>query len=256
MIPADFIKVPNIPLTTNGKVDTAQLHKFLERKRKEKTSYKAPENEAQRHLVAVCQEVLGLEKIGILDKFMALGGDSIRAIQLRIKLQQLGFELSIEDIYQQPNFQALAAKMQCNAHQTETFVEPFSLISEEIATQLPLSVTDAYPASKLQLGMLFHSTLNQDSHLYFEVDVVELKAPFDCDNWRFALQHMCRQHSVLRTSFELHQFQQPLQLVHEDIKPPMTATDLRELNSDSVKVYKNQLLISEKTKGFQLQSPG
>ena len=46
------------------------------------SAYKAPLTETEQLLADIWQEVLGIDRIGITDNFFALGGDSIKGIQM------------------------------------------------------------------------------------------------------------------------------------------------------------------------------
>ncbi len=83
MNPSFFIKIDEIPLTSNGKLNTKALPKpdldFT-------ICYEEPRNEIEERMVAVWQDVLGLEKVGISNNFFEIGGDSIKAIQLASRM--------------------------------------------------------------------------------------------------------------------------------------------------------------------------
>ncbi len=83
MHPSFFIKIDEIPLTTNGKLN----NKALPKPNMDITmGYEAPRNEIEKQMVGVWQEVLGLEKVGITNNFFEIGGDSIKAIQLASRM--------------------------------------------------------------------------------------------------------------------------------------------------------------------------
>src|SRR6185312_13116636 len=93
---------------------------------------------------------------------------------------------------------------------------PFSLISEADRLRLPAGVVDAYPLTALQAGMLFHSELMPEAGQYHDIFSFHLRMPFDEEALRATLQQLIDLHPVLRTSFNLSEFSEPLQLVHEE----------------------------------------
>ena len=109
MIPSYFIQMERLPLTTNGKVD----RKALPEPRaglnagKNQGDYMAPQNEVQRILASVWQEVLGIQKIGIDDNFFTMGGESIKAIQVSSRLAARGYRLEIAQIFKYPTIDRL-----------------------------------------------------------------------------------------------------------------------------------------------------
>src|SRR5262249_33689605 len=108
--------------------------------------------------------------------------------------------------------------------------EPFTLISIDDRVQLPEDVEDAYPLSFLQQGMLYHSGLHRQLALYHVIFSCRILGNLDIPAFQAALQQLTKQHPVLRTSFDLHSYSRPLQLVHRDVTVPFSVTDLRRLS--------------------------
>ncbi len=98
MIPSYFIYLDEIPLTVNGKVDRKALPE-PDGNINLGTEYVAPTNEIEMKLASFWREVLGLEKVGINDNFFELGGDSIKAIQILARLNQIGINITVKDIF-------------------------------------------------------------------------------------------------------------------------------------------------------------
>ncbi len=64
------------------------------------TEYVAPRNPIEERVVAIWQQVLGIEKIGVNDNFFELGGHSLLATQLRNQLHnEFGVELSLQQLF-------------------------------------------------------------------------------------------------------------------------------------------------------------
>lgn len=82
MIPSKFVTLDALPLTVMGKVDRGALH-FPGTTRPRVTSpFIAPRNPTENALVNIWAEVLGLDQVGIDDKFLELGGDSLGAMRI------------------------------------------------------------------------------------------------------------------------------------------------------------------------------
>ncbi|WP_431088386.1 amino acid adenylation domain-containing protein [Paenibacillus sp. 8b26] len=113
MVPAYFVQLEHIPLTSNGKIDRKSLP-APEGSLQSGADYAEPRTEAERTLVAVWESVLGAPKVGILDNFFDLGGDSIKAIQISSRLFQAGYKLEVKDMFRYPTVVALAPHM-CEA---------------------------------------------------------------------------------------------------------------------------------------------
>ncbi|HEY3913106.1 MAG TPA: amino acid adenylation domain-containing protein, partial [Verrucomicrobiae bacterium] len=92
-------------------------------------------------------------------------------------------------------------------------------------------IEDAYPIARLQLGMFFHNELNPLSAAYHDVFSFRIQAPFDQEKLETALKRLIQRHPILRTSFHIAGFGEPLQLVHPDAPIHLTVNDLRSATS-------------------------
>ncbi|HEU5131754.1 MAG TPA: condensation domain-containing protein, partial [Pyrinomonadaceae bacterium] len=116
--------------------------------------------------------------------------------------------------------------------------------------RLPAGVVDAYPLTALQAGMLFHSELNPEAGLYHDIFSFHLQTSFDGEALQAALQQLIDLHPVLRTSFNLSDFSEPLQLVHQEVDVPLRIGDLRSLSSTEQEEYLAQWLATERRHRF------
>jgi thioesterase domain-containing protein/acyl carrier protein len=110
MVPAAFVSLPAIPLSSNGKVDRRSLERTQVKTASTRT-YVAPRNGTEKQLVAIWAEVLKQvpEKIGVNDSFFELGGHSLSAVQLMAKInRQFNQSLPLAVIFTAPNIAALA----------------------------------------------------------------------------------------------------------------------------------------------------
>ncbi|MCO4850630.1 non-ribosomal peptide synthase/polyketide synthase [Bacillus vallismortis] len=101
MIPSYFIHLEHIPLTSNGKIDLKALPAAEEKARMD-NEYIAPRNPTEELLASIWQEVLGAERIGILDNFFDFGGDSIKSIQVSSRLYQAGYKVDMKHLFKYP----------------------------------------------------------------------------------------------------------------------------------------------------------
>jgi amino acid adenylation domain-containing protein len=89
MIPAAFVWHERLPLTGNGKVDRARLATAeLPRPRPAPRSSAEP-TPTERELAGVWASVLGLDRVGLGDRFTDLGGDSIGAARVVTQVRKL-----------------------------------------------------------------------------------------------------------------------------------------------------------------------
>jgi amino acid adenylation domain-containing protein len=94
MIPKQFIPISNFPLNNNGKVDKKTLPLPDLIKSSERVEYVAPRTDIEEILVDIWSEVLNIEKVGIHDRFLELGGGSLAAIRIISRANE-AFELEL-----------------------------------------------------------------------------------------------------------------------------------------------------------------
>jgi acyl carrier protein len=110
MVPAFFVLLEKIPLTSNNKVDRLALPAPTIGGHAAGTKYVAPRNSMETQLAALWQQVLGVQEIGIHDNFFDLGGHSLKAAQLFFQLEVVfGKQLPLATLFQAPTIAELAA---------------------------------------------------------------------------------------------------------------------------------------------------
>ena len=106
MMPANFKFLDEMPLTKNGKVDKKTLRDLNTEQLELETSYVAPRNEIDELVEGVWKDVLRLNKIGIHDNFIALGGHSLAAIRVTSRInEELGMEIPLKQIFNLPTIE-------------------------------------------------------------------------------------------------------------------------------------------------------
>ncbi|MGN7610536.1 amino acid adenylation domain-containing protein [Magnetococcales bacterium HHB-1] len=89
MIPKTFIRLEEIPLNHNGKVDRRALPDPTTQRTITENNFTSPSNPMEIFIADLWCDVLGREKIGIHDHFFEMGGDSIKGAILINKLQKI-----------------------------------------------------------------------------------------------------------------------------------------------------------------------
>ncbi|HEX5885415.1 MAG TPA: condensation domain-containing protein, partial [Pyrinomonadaceae bacterium] len=197
----------------------------------DKQTYVAPRTRTEQILVNIWESVLSVKPVGVADNFFTLGGDSIRSLRVIALARESGLNFTHQQFFQHQTIADLATELSGQTVVDENVqTEPFSLISLEDRQKVPAGIEDAYPLSMLQAGMLFHSEFNRDSTLYHNYTSFHIRAPFDEQALKSALQRLLQRHAVLRTSFDLNTYSIPLQLVHSTVELPLQVDDLRELS--------------------------
>lgn len=101
MIPSYFIALDEIPLTPNGKADRKALPEPERRRSSLRDDYTAPRNALEEIVAKHWCELLGLDRVGVHDRFFEVGGSSIKAMQLIPRLEEeLGRDVPVVLLFQ------------------------------------------------------------------------------------------------------------------------------------------------------------
>lgn len=256
MVPAVFVVLEALPLSSNGKVDRRALPAPDAGRLALSSGFVAASTPQEQLLAAIWAGLLGLERVGIHDNFFELGGDSLRATQVTAKAREGGLNLTLQQLFQhQTVFELARVAGQQAAVAPPLRIEAFDLIGAADRQRLPADVEDAYPMTALQAGMVFHSEQTPGGAIYHDVFSYHLRAPFDLDALRTAIQQLAADHEVLRTSFALSGFSQPLQLVHRSVAIPVPAEDLRHLPPDAQEAAIAAWVEAESRRPFRWDCP-
>lgn len=109
MVPSAFVLLDSLPLLSNGKVDLKALPSPTHSRQALEQEYVVPRNETERALVAIFEEVLGIEKVGAEDNFFKMGGHSLLATKAMSRiLDRFKVELPLQRLFEQPTVAGLA----------------------------------------------------------------------------------------------------------------------------------------------------
>jgi amino acid adenylation domain-containing protein len=90
-------------------------------------------------------------------------------------------------------------------------------------------IEDAYPLTRLQSGMLFHSQMDAGMSTYHDLSSLKISGVFEVAALRRVLAALASSHELLRTSVELTKFSEPIQVVHDTAEINLTVQDLTAL---------------------------
>jgi len=111
MLPAAIVVLPNLPLTPNGKLDRHALP-LPSQMMEKKNAFIAPRNEVEEKLCRIWEEVLQVERVGVMDNFFELGGHSLLATQIISRIQAgLQLEIPLTAIFTSPTVAQLALEL-------------------------------------------------------------------------------------------------------------------------------------------------
>ncbi len=124
MLPAGFVILDAMPLTSSGKVDLRALASHEPERLGPGEEFQEPATVTEKHLAAIWQQVLGVRRVGVTDNFFELGGDSLKAAQLIMLIHdRFGVELAFTSLLRAPTIARIAAALdgdEFDAWDTET----------------------------------------------------------------------------------------------------------------------------------------
>jgi len=110
MVPADFVMLPAMPLTPNGKVDRRALPAPARERAQSNGALVAPRDALEIQLARCWENVFNRRPLGIHDNFFELGGHSLLAVRMFAQVEKLtGRRLPLATLFQAPTIAQLAA---------------------------------------------------------------------------------------------------------------------------------------------------
>ncbi len=237
MVPTRWMVLDELPRNSSGKVDLRALPGFDQPNHAGTPQNRAQSAQEQLIAAAWCR-VLGLGEanattLNIDDNFFAIGGDSIRAIQVLAQLKKQGYSLAVQDLFSHATVRRLATlltKKQPHSAGPQVKRTPFALLDtaqrDALATERD-DLTDAYPLSRLQAGMVFHAGFGDGDDHYLDLISYRVALPYQAAVFEQSWQRLHARHAVLRTDFQLGDGDAPFQRVHRQIRPKTQYIDLR-----------------------------
>ncbi|KAK9763050.1 hypothetical protein K7432_010635 [Basidiobolus ranarum] len=236
MLPAAFVRLNTLPLTSNGKVDRKALP-APDREDFTQKSYEAPQGEIEATLTKIWTELINLDEIGRHDNFFSLGGNSLLAVQMIERLSRLNLKISIRTLFEKPTLCELAQTLQ----RREVVIPPrlikpgIEKITPDLLSLVNLSQTeidyitevipggvaniqDIYGLTPLQDGILFHHLLAAKGDPYKgDPYLVITQMTFEnrklLDKYLNIIQRIVDRHDILRTAFIWKNISTPVQVV-------------------------------------------
>ncbi|MFI9008491.1 non-ribosomal peptide synthase/polyketide synthase [Actinosynnema sp. NPDC053489] len=201
LVPSAVVVLDELPLSPSGKLDRRALPE------PDLTGeFVAPRTDAERVVAGVLAEVLGLDRVGALDDFFRLGGDSILSIRVTSRLRAaFGVQLSPRAVFEHPTVSGLASAISTGATAGQGAVDAIPVIPRD-GVHLPL----VRPQSPAQRRLWFLDQFEPGGTEYVTPTALRLEGPLDVDALRRALDGLVARHESLRTTFD-----DGVQLVHE-----------------------------------------
>ncbi|KAJ5632695.1 acetyl-CoA synthetase-like protein [Penicillium lividum] len=262
MIPQLLVPITQIPINSSGKVARKELQSlqselskdiiaFLTNRKPQLTKGTAdsaltleasPETLQLRRMWA---DVLRIDEQNIHsdDHFLRLGGDSVAAMRLVSRAQQVGWMLTVADVFQHPRLAKMALFLKVTEAPMALDYQPLSLlggqaetakIMEDVHAVLGVSAAeleDIYPSTALQEGFLTMSL--EVPGQYVAQHIFELAPGVDIETFKASCDLVVQRHAILRTRMVMVSSSRLLQVVLR--KSPIywtTESDLQKYLQD------------------------
>ncbi|MCW3466087.1 non-ribosomal peptide synthetase [Chitinophaga nivalis] len=216
MLPSYFVRMEQLPLTSNGKTDRAALP---DPQLEAGTGYLAPANDTEVALAAIWAEVLKVpqELISRKASFFELGGHSLKATVLLNKIfKHFQVTISLQEVFTHQDISSLAM-----------------LISAAVtATYTPIPVADSkswYRVTAAQQQLYFLYQLDRSSLAYNMPYFLRLEGIPDPEQLSRAFERLIQRHEILRTRFAIVQgavMQQVLETVSFSLEQQVAGADI------------------------------
>ncbi|HKV07632.1 MAG TPA: amino acid adenylation domain-containing protein, partial [Thermoanaerobaculia bacterium] len=238
MVPAFFVPLAALPLTPNGKLDRRALPA------PERTAatgvFTAPRTPAEKAVAGIWEELLKAERVGLADNFFDLGGDSIKAVRLVSRVnEQLEADLRVQDVFKHQTVASLVERIAARTgtsladdHATGLAeIERFQravLADPRQRAKLPEGYEDFFPLSGIEKGMVYYTLLLPEQPIYHDQHAYVLSIP-DLDRFYHAVGLLTGRHPILRSTFHLDAFEEPVKVVHRELAIEREVEDLSGL---------------------------
>jgi len=190
MVPSELIALARLPLNSNGKID----RKFLSEREDiaviNKLNYQPPASDLETKLAVIWQDLLRIERVGIMDNFFELGGHSLLVMRLISAVRRdLGVELAIKDLFVYATISKLANYLE-GLQSTALVLPPVEAVKRPDRIPLSFSQERLWFVDRLEGSVAFHVPV-----------VLKLTGKVNKNALEYAMQTIVDRHEVLRTVF-------------------------------------------------------
>ena len=215
MIPSAWVQLDEFPLTPNRKVDRNALPPPEEDEQAVGLPPSGPVEEALARLVC---ETLHVSRVGRDDSFFDLGGDSLQAVRLRMRIEDhFGVRLGVQAIFEHPSLALLAAVIEDGLRAASDASAPVVCADVNPGQEFPLS--------RSQRRVWFLSQVLAAPGVLNVHVAWRLRGTLDADAFTGALADTIRHHEALSMVFAADANGRPVQRL-VSLEPVLERIDL------------------------------
>jgi amino acid adenylation domain-containing protein/FkbM family methyltransferase len=244
MIPTSVCLLEQLPITSNGKLDTKALPVPELVSSPAGASAGAPRSPVEQILLDTWTELLAVGQLGINDNFFAFGGHSLLATRVISRLRTLfHIELPLRTLFEHPTVATLAAQVETAMRtQAGLTAPPMRVVSRELAA----------PLSYAQERLWFLDQLIPGSSMYNLPIAVRVSGDLDLSALERVLAEIKRRHESLRTTFEMRGHEL-VQVVGDAGEARLDVEDLTKLSEAERELLVDQKISAEAAKPFDFE---
>ncbi|KAF1677376.1 hybrid non-ribosomal peptide synthetase/type I polyketide synthase [Bacillus sp. SKDU12] len=154
-------------------------------------TYEPPENETERQLARIWEELFGLERIGRSDRFLTLGGNSLQATLMLSKVQKTFHQkVSIGQFFNHQTIKELARFIQ---NETKVMHLPMKAAKKKAY----------YPTTPAQQRVYFLHQMEPDQLAQNMFGQISITGQYDEQALISSLQQVMQRHEAFRTYFDI-----------------------------------------------------
>ncbi len=246
MVPAAYVALERLPLTTNGKLDARSLPPFdWNASARERGEFVAPRSPTEESVAAVWADILEVTPIGIHDDFFTLGGHSLLAAQVVSRLRYtLGIDIPLRMLFEAPTVAGLAARIESSPGQSRSDDHaPIPRINRQ--GELPLSFS--------QQALWFLERLSPGTPVFNVTAAVRITGLLDVLALERSFDTILERHEALRTTFPAIDGR-PVAVIAPHVSTRSGLIDLSALPESQREAEARRLAVVEARRPFELAS--
>ena len=214
LVPSRIVITDTIPRGPGGKVRCEELplddaHAA--------SSRALPSTATEREILAIFQDLLGIDSIGIDDHFFELGGHSLLATQLVARIHHnLGVQVPVRAVFEHDSVRELAAQL-----------SDIGAVAHGELTRPTASAQESghAPMTAAQERIFLREHSSTESNLNHLPMPLRIRGALDLHVLQATLSEVLRRHETLRTCYEL-EGDKPIQRVLPPSTVPLPVTEL------------------------------
>ena len=193
MVPGQMVKLAQLPLTVNGKVDRKALRESQPAINPSDT-FVEPRNNLEKQLAAIWGEVLSMDRVGVRDNFFERGGHSLLAAQIVARVRDVfQVELPLVGLFEAPTIECMAQGIAAGKWLQDRPADP---------PLQPLPREGKLPVSFVQERLWFLHQLEPDSCAYHIPVALRLSGHLNRAALERAFDVVFARHEALRTTLD------------------------------------------------------